>query len=67
MSPADLITIITMGARLIDAAKEMARAMRKDSPGGKRITKAERRAIAAKLLPVLEDVLEDIDLDGDGD
>ena len=63
MQFAALIEALKFAGRVIPAARELAKAMRKDSPGGKRITPKERKRIAAKLMPALEAALEDLDLD----
>jgi len=51
---------LKFAGRIIPAAKKLAKAVRKDSPGGKRITKAEMRGILRTLQPVLEDALEEV-------
>lgn len=44
--------------RFVAATLETIRATRKNSPGGKKITRAERRLIARALLPELERLVE---------
>lgn len=50
--------------RLARAAVALVQAKRKASPGGKRITRNERRAIVRALLPELDALVRALDAEG---
>jgi len=56
----DIALALSIAGKLIPAIKAAAKAARKDSPGGKKITKREREAIIRKLMPVVEDVVDEV-------
>lgn len=56
----DLFLAAKVAGKLIPAIREAAEALRKDSPGGKRITKREREAIIRKIFPVIEEIVDDV-------
>ena len=51
---------LSIAGKLIPAIRKFAKAARKDSPGGKRITPREKEAIIRKLMPVVEDVVDEV-------
>jgi hypothetical protein len=51
---------INIAMKLIPAIKAAAKAARKDSPGGKKVTKREREAIIRKIFPVVEEVVDEV-------
>lgn len=51
---------ISVGLKLVPAIKRVAKAMRKDSPGGKKVTPREREAIIRKLFPVIEEIVDEV-------
>ena len=53
--------VFSIGAKLYTAIRRTAQALREDSPGGKRITKKERKAIIAALIPVIERIVDEVD------
>jgi hypothetical protein len=56
----DIGLALKVAGRLIAAVRTTAKALRKDSPGGKKITKRERQKILHDLAPVLEEVVDEI-------
>jgi len=56
--------VFQLAAKLIPATKALIDATKKDSPGGKKITRGEYRAIGEQLAPLLAEFAEQLDADG---
>ncbi len=57
-TPGSVMTALTVLWKIWPIIREVFRATRKKSDGGKRITKAERKAIIQAALPKISAVLE---------
>jgi hypothetical protein len=58
--PVPLITVGVIISRLLPAIRELVKATTRKSPGGKKITRAERERILAALIDTADELLEDM-------
>lgn len=58
---AELMFALSIADRIVKAIKATSAALRSDSPGGKRITKRERKEIVAALVPLVEEIVDEVE------